>query len=102
MESVLESTLLAGFLLISAVALWGVALTAGGSSWIEYGHLFDESKLVHVTTVDFWLLTAFAPFWMYNDAQLRGWKPRWAASSRAHTSLRSSSRVARGTLALPR
>ena len=68
---------------MSAAALWGVALTAGGPAWYEYGRLFDESKLVHVTSVDFCLLTAFAPFWMYNDAQLRGWEPRCAANSDA-------------------
>lgn len=31
---------------------------------------------VHVTTVDFCCLTAFAPFWMRNDAELRRWEHR--------------------------
>ena len=78
MESVLESPFLAGLLLISSLGLWTLALTAGGPAWAEYSHLFDESKLVHVTSVDFCLLSAFAPFWMYNDAQLRNWEPRRA------------------------
>ena len=75
-ERVLESQWNAALLLGGSVVLWGLALTAGGPAWAEYGHLFDESKLVHVTTLDFMLLTAFTPFWMYNDAQLRDWEPR--------------------------
>lgn len=76
-EGVLESQWNAALLLGGSVVLWGLALTAGAPAWEEYGHLFDESKLVHVTTLDFMLLTAFAPFWMWNDAQLRNWEPRW-------------------------
>lgn len=38
--------------------------------------MFDESRLVHATSIDFLLFTTFAPFWMYNDAQKRGWEPR--------------------------
>jgi len=85
-ESVLESPIFAGFLLAGAVGLWALALTAGGAAWVDYSHLFDESKLVHVTTVDFFLLSAFAPFWMYNDAQLRDWKPRCAVVSGCRSS----------------
>ena len=80
-ESVLESPIFAASLLVGSVGLWALALTAGGAAWVDYSHLFDESKLVHVTTVDFFLLSAFAPFWMYNDAQLRDWKPRCAVVS---------------------
>lgn len=29
-----------------------------------------------VTTLDFLTLTALAPFWMSNDAKLRGWEER--------------------------
>lgn len=75
-ESVLESQWNAALLLVGSVVLWGLALTAGGPAWSEYSHLIDESKLVHVTTLDFMLLSAFAPFWMWNDAQLRNWGPR--------------------------
>lgn len=31
---------------------------------------------VHVSTLDFGLLTAAAPFWISNDAQRRQWKGR--------------------------
>lgn len=34
------------------------------------------SMQVHVSTLDFGLLTAAAPFWMSNDAQRRQWKSR--------------------------
>lgn len=49
------------------------AATAGGAAWSGFVQLFDESKLAHVTTLDFCTLTALAPFWMYNDAQARKW-----------------------------
>lgn len=52
------------------------ALTAGGSVWLDYAKLFEESRLVHASTIDFALLTAFIPFWMSNDAELRQWGPR--------------------------
>ena len=41
-----------------------------------YLSLFDESRLVHISTIDCCILTALAPFWMSNDAELRGWKDR--------------------------
>eukprot|EP00983_Pelagomonas_calceolata_P067120 1149358-Pelagomonas_calceolata.AAC.3 len=53
-----------------------VHVLAGAASWVEYGRLLDESRLVHVTTLDFLCLTAFAPFWMLNDAEARGWEQR--------------------------
>ncbi len=49
---------------------------AGPQSWAEFGRLLDESRLVHVTTLDFLCLTAFAPFWMQNDAEARDWEQR--------------------------
>ncbi len=45
--------------------------------WLDYLKLFDESRLVHVTTLDFALCTALAPFWMDNDATARNWDKRW-------------------------
>lgn len=45
---------------------------AGGAEWASYFKLFDESRFVHVTTIDFLLLTAFMPFWIANDAEFRG------------------------------
>lgn len=59
----------AGFYLFKAV-------TAGGDAWVDYLRLFDQSRLVHVTTVDFMLCTLLAPFWMSNDAEGRKWQQR--------------------------
>jgi hypothetical protein len=36
---------------------------------------------VHVSTLDFALLTAAAPFWMSNDAQQRKWEGRYTKAS---------------------
>lgn len=52
------------------------AVSAGGDVWLDYAKLFDESRLVHASTVDFLLLTALMPFWMSNDAELRKWEQR--------------------------
>ena len=43
----------------------------GGDEWYGYFKLFDESRFVHVTTIDFLLLSAFMPFWISNDAEFR-------------------------------
>eukprot|EP00775_Hariotina_reticulata_P004252 gene4252-4503_t len=68
----------AGLLAGSAYWLYH-ALTAGGDSWLYYIQLFDESRLVHATSVDFALCTLLMPFWLSNDAQQR----KWANSSLA-------------------
>lgn len=65
-----------GLLLAGTLAMFYQAATAGSASWEEFGRLLEESRLVHVTTLDFALLTAFAPFWMTNDAEARGWQER--------------------------
>lgn len=52
------------------------AALAGAASWQEYGKLFLESRFVHVTSTDFAALSLFAPFWMWNDAEKRGWESR--------------------------
>lgn len=44
----------------------------GWDEWYGYFKLFDESRFVHVTTIDFLLLSAFMPFWISNDAEFRG------------------------------
>lgn len=41
-----------------------------------YLGLFDESKLVHISTIDCCILAALCPYWMWNDAELRDWKQR--------------------------
>ncbi|XP_021724442.1 uncharacterized protein LOC110691795 [Chenopodium quinoa] len=66
----LESKLTAGFL--GAVGL-GLIVYAGLAidEWKEFYQYFRESKLVHATSLDFTLLSAFAPFWVYNDMTAR-------------------------------
>ncbi|KAJ9534892.1 hypothetical protein QJQ45_029548 [Haematococcus lacustris] len=53
-----------------------LAAIAGEESWAAYFKLFEESRFVHVTTIDFACLTLFAPFWMNNDAEARKWSAR--------------------------
>ena len=72
---VLESRLLAGFLLAVATGLGAKALLSGGPGWYEFGRLFRESRLVHVTSVDFMTLSLCAPLWVLNDARARSWDP---------------------------
>jgi len=72
----MESPILPWFLLGGSLFCIGSAAAAGGASWVEYLKLLQESRLVHVTTVDFLTLTLLAPFWMDNDAQLRNWEGR--------------------------
>jgi len=70
----MESPVLAWLLLGGAVLCLGQAATAGAAAWEEYSNLLQESRFVHVTTVDFLTLTTLAPFWMDNDATLRKWE----------------------------
>ncbi|XP_006857755.2 uncharacterized protein LOC18447599 [Amborella trichopoda] len=61
-----------------ALALGGLGLIiyaglASGDTWKEFYQYFRESKLVHITSLDFSLLSAFAPFWVYNDMTVRKW-----------------------------
>lgn len=72
----MESPVLAWLLLAGSVFCVGQLATAGATSWAEYIRLFQESRLVHVTTVDFLTLSTLAPFWMENDASLRQWDGR--------------------------
>ncbi|MFS7983872.1 hypothetical protein Hanom_Chr11g00979751 [Helianthus anomalus] len=69
----LESKLTAG--VIFAVGL-GLVVNAGlatGDNWKEYLQYFGGSRLIHVTSIDFTLLSTFAPFWVYNDMTIRKW-----------------------------
>ncbi|KAG2487273.1 hypothetical protein HYH03_014114 [Edaphochlamys debaryana] len=68
---VMPALLLAG----SAYCIY-LAATAGDYYWLDYLKLFDESRLVHVTTIDFATLTLLAPFWMELDASGRNWSQR--------------------------
>jgi hypothetical protein len=67
----LPAALLAG----AAVTLAPLASLPPGAL-LDYMRLFDESRLVHASSLDFVLFTALAPYWMSNDAEGRGWGPR--------------------------
>lgn len=67
----LESRVVAALLLAATAGLGLKAATAGDAAWVEFARLFRESKLVHVTTIDFCTLTLCAPLWVLNDAQVR-------------------------------
>ncbi|KAK9825828.1 hypothetical protein WJX81_000622 [Elliptochloris bilobata] len=71
-----ESRVTAAVLLVATVVTLGQAAVAPSSEWAQYFQLFDESRFVHVTTLDCSALTLFCPFWMWNDAQRRGWGAR--------------------------
>ncbi|KAJ8429179.1 hypothetical protein Cgig2_011783 [Carnegiea gigantea] len=66
----LESKITAGALGAAGLGLMLYACSANGD-WKEFYQYFRESKLVHATSLDFCLLSAFAPFWVYNDMTAR-------------------------------
>ena len=67
-QRALESRITAAILLVATLGLAGKAATAGPTAWADFAHLFQESKLVHVTSIDFVTLCLCAPFWVWNDA----------------------------------
>lgn len=60
-------------LLASSGLLYRIG-SAGPGLWYQFGRLWEESRLVHVATLDFLVLTFATPFWMYNDATARRFK----------------------------
>jgi hypothetical protein len=69
----LESPVTAAILLLGALSQAWLAATAGPAAWNEFARLFDESRLVHVTSLDFLALSSFIPFWVSLDAGSRKW-----------------------------
>eukprot|EP00887_Chlorella_sp_A99_P005755 scaffold1.g5755.t1 len=76
MQKGFETPIPAVLALLGAVSCIVQATAAGPAAWAEYGRLLEESRFVHVTTLDFLTLTSLAPFWMANDAELRKWEGR--------------------------
>nr|GMC49064.1 Cardiolipin synthase N-terminal [Ipomoea batatas]GMD19549.1 Cardiolipin synthase N-terminal [Ipomoea batatas] len=68
----LESKLTAGILLASGL---GLIVYAGISTgvWKEFYQYFRQSRFIHAMSIDFVLLSAFAPFWVFNDMTTRKW-----------------------------
>lgn len=69
----LESKLTAGVSLAAGLGLIIYAGLANGEVWNEFFQYFKESKFIHITCIDFTLLSTFAPFWVYNDMTARKW-----------------------------
>ncbi|XP_050207054.1 uncharacterized protein LOC126656513 [Mercurialis annua] len=69
----LDSKLTAGISLAAGLGLFIYAGLANGDVWKEFYQYFRGSKFIHVMTIDFTLLSAFAPFWVYNDMTARKW-----------------------------
>lgn len=68
----LESKLTSGILLAAGLTIIINAALNGGE-WKEFYQYFRESKFIHITCLDFTLLSAFGPFWVYNDMTARKW-----------------------------
>ncbi|KAK8939305.1 hypothetical protein KSP40_PGU004602 [Platanthera guangdongensis] len=63
----LESRLTAWFVFAAGTCLVAYAGLANGDTWAEFYQYFRESKFIHAMSLDFLLLSSFAPFWVYND-----------------------------------
>ncbi|KAI3753516.1 hypothetical protein L2E82_25571 [Cichorium intybus] len=72
----LESKLTAGITLAVGLGLITYAGLASGDDWKEYLQYFGGSRLIHATSIDFALLSTFAPFWVYNDMTVRKWEDK--------------------------
>ncbi|XP_015082093.1 uncharacterized protein LOC107025843 [Solanum pennellii] len=71
--NLLESKLTAGITMAAGLGIIFYAGLSSGDVWKEFYQYFRESRFVHATSIDFSLLSAFAPFWIYNDMTARKW-----------------------------
>ncbi|KAL0307251.1 UNVERIFIED_CONTAM: hypothetical protein Sradi_6142400 [Sesamum radiatum] len=69
----LESKLTAAITMAAGLAIMVYAFSSGGDLWKEFFQYFKGSKFIHIMTIDFGLLSTFAPFWVYNDMTARKW-----------------------------
>ncbi|KAF6153806.1 hypothetical protein GIB67_001039 [Kingdonia uniflora] len=72
----MESKLTAGIMFAAGLGIITYAGLANGETWGEFYQYFRESKFIHVTCLDFTLLSTFAPFWVYNDMTARKWSEK--------------------------
>ncbi|CAN0927282.1 hypothetical protein LINGRAHAP2_LOCUS35812 [Linum grandiflorum] len=70
--NVMDSKFTAVALLAAGLGLFVRAGMSVGD-WSEFYQYFRESKFIHATSLDFSLLSLFAPFWVYNDMTARKW-----------------------------
>ncbi|KAL3502578.1 hypothetical protein ACH5RR_037027 [Cinchona calisaya] len=69
----LESKLTAGITFAAGLGLLAYAGLSSGAVWKEFYQYFKASRFIHVTCMDFALMSTFAPFWVYNDMTARKW-----------------------------
>ncbi|KAL2327175.1 hypothetical protein Fmac_020602 [Flemingia macrophylla] len=69
----LESKVTAAISLAAGLAIITYAGLAGPDVWKEFFQYFRESKFIHIMSLDFIILSTFAPFWVYNDMTARKW-----------------------------
>ncbi|KAL2327177.1 hypothetical protein Fmac_020604 [Flemingia macrophylla] len=69
----LESKVTAAISLAAGLAIITYAGLAGQDVWKEFFQYFRESKFIHIMSLDFIILSTFAPFWVYNDMTARKW-----------------------------
>ncbi|XP_022140723.1 uncharacterized protein LOC111011318 [Momordica charantia] len=69
----LESKFTAGITFAAGLGIIFYAGLAGESVWKEFYQYFRESRFIHAMSIDFMLLSSFAPFWVYNDMTARKW-----------------------------
>ncbi|MQM18465.1 hypothetical protein Taro_051458, partial [Colocasia esculenta] len=69
----LESKITAAILTAAGLGLILYAGLAPGDEWTEFYQYFRESKFIHLTSLDFLLLSSFSGFWVYNDMTARKW-----------------------------
>ncbi|XP_027127320.2 uncharacterized protein [Coffea arabica] len=69
----LESKITAAIALAAGLGLMAYAGLSDGAVWREFYQYFRASKFIHLTCIDFALLSTFAPFWVYNDMTARRW-----------------------------
>lgn len=67
----LESKLTARIALAAGLGLMAYAGLSTGAVWKEFYQYFRASKFIHLTCIDFALLSTLAPFWVYNDLTAR-------------------------------
>ncbi|CAK9315534.1 unnamed protein product [Citrullus colocynthis] len=69
----LESKFTAGITFAAGLGILFYAGLAGENVWKEFYQYFRESRFIHAMSIDFMLLSSFAPFWVYNDMSARKW-----------------------------
>jgi len=73
-EKLLENRTFALVNLFASIGLVAGIATSSSGEWSQYLQLFNNSRLVHMTSIDFVTLSLCAPIWLLNDAEKRRWK----------------------------